>query len=187
MESLLKEMKKVAGITEPEMEQLIHSLDEYHLKKGDHFLEIGHVSHHIGYIVSGLTMHYRLYDGLEIPSDFLAENEWVTYLNSFTNKIPSDTAIKALEDTVLLRISSDTIERLLKEQPKLLLLKNHYTTLSFIKTAQHSANLSMLDAKERYHKFVDENPTLVNRIPQYYIAAYLGIKPQSLSRIRKAG
>jgi CRP-like cAMP-binding protein len=187
MELLLKEMKKIADITEPEIEQLMHSLDEYHLKKGAHFLEIGHVSYHIGYIVSGLTMHYRLHDGLEIPSDFQAENEWVTYLNSFTNRIPSDTAIKALEDTVMLRISFDSIERLLKEQPKFMVLKNHYTTLSFIKTAQHSANLSMLDAKERYYKFVNENPTLVNRIPQYYVAAYLGIKPQSLSRIRKAG
>ena len=43
----------------------------------------------------------------------------------------------------------------------------------------------MLDAKARYYKFMREKPGLINRIPQYYIAAYLGIKPQSLSRIRK--
>src|SRR5690242_2140964 len=125
MELLLKEIKEIAGISEPEIEDFILSLEEYHLKKGDHFLEIGHVSHHIGYIVSGLTMHYRLHDGVEIPSDFLAENEWVTYLNSFTNRIPSDTAIKALEDTVLLRISAETLSQLLNEQPKFILLKNH--------------------------------------------------------------
>jgi ribosomal protein L10 len=51
--------------------------------------------------------------------------------------------------------------------------------------AQHSADLAMLSGKERYYKFVKEKPHLINRIPQYYIASYLGIKPQSLSRIRK--
>jgi hypothetical protein len=51
--------------------------------------------------------------------------------------------------------------------------------------AQHSADLAMLNGKDRYYKFMKEKPHLINRIPQYYIAAYLGIKPQSLSRIRK--
>jgi hypothetical protein len=45
----------------------------------------------------------------------------------------------------------------------------------------------MLPAKERYYKFMKEHPELISRVPQYYIAAYLGIKPQSLSRIRKEG
>ena len=187
MEILINEIKKIAGVSEPEIELLTNSLEEFTLKKGDHFLKIGQVSHHIAYIVSGLTMHYIIHDGLEIPCDFLAENEWLAYLNSFTNKTPSDMAIKALEDTMLLRISADKLEMLLEVMPKLLILKNHYTTLSFIKNTQHSAKLATLDAKERYYSFVRENPDLINRVPQYYIAAYLGIKPQSLSRIRKEG
>jgi len=53
--------------------------------------------------------------------------------------------------------------------------------------ARHGADLAMLSGKQRYYKFMQEKPHLINRIPQYYIAAYLGIKPQSLSRIRKEG
>jgi hypothetical protein len=50
---------------------------------------------------------------------------------------------------------------------------------------QHGSDLAMLNAKQRYYKFMHESPEVINRVPQYYIAAYLGIKPQSLSRLRK--
>jgi hypothetical protein len=68
-----------------------------------------------------------------------------------------------------------------------LALKTYYVEQSLMDKAQHSANLATLDARDRYYKFMREKPHLINRIPQYYIAAYLGIKPQSLSRIRKEG
>jgi hypothetical protein len=132
-------------------------------------------------------MHYKIHDGVEIPCDFLPENEWVTYIKSFMHRIPSDMNIKALEDTQLLRLSYNNMQELFRLQPKFMALKNYYTELSFIQTAQHSADLSMLSARERYYKFMKEKPDLINRVPQYYIAAYLGIKPQSLSRIRKEG
>jgi hypothetical protein len=89
---------------------------------------------------------------------------------------------------VLLRLSADNLDRLLEMEPaKVMKIKNYYTEQSFIKNTQHGADMAMLDAKQRYQKFVRENASLHNRIPQYYIAAYLGIKPQSLSRIRKEG
>ena len=64
-------------------------------------------------------------------------------------------------------------------------LRSHYTELSLISNARHSADLAILNASQRYAKFRCERPDLINRVPQYAIAAYLGIKPQSLSRIRK--
>ncbi|HEX4850532.1 MAG TPA: Crp/Fnr family transcriptional regulator, partial [Puia sp.] len=158
------------------------------LKKGDDILKIGQVCHHVSYIQSGLTMHYFLHDGIEIPVDFQGEGEWVSYLKSFMSRTISDMGIKTLEDTKLFRLSADNFQKLIDLDPgKVMKLKNFYTEQSFIKNTQHSADMAMLGAKERYQKFVNENPSLHNRIPQYYIAAYLGIKPQSLSRIRKEG
>jgi CRP-like cAMP-binding protein len=106
-------------------------------------------------------------------------------LSSFTNKTPADINIKALEDTRLLRLSAENFEKVYQFQPKFLLLKNYYTESSFRNHTKHTADLAMLNAKQRYYKFMQEKPELINRVPQYYIAAYLGIKPQSLSRIRK--
>jgi len=68
-----------------------------------------------------------------------------------------------------------------------LVFKNHLVENVFFNITEHNADLATLDAKERYYKFMREKPDLINRVPQYYIAAYLGITPQSLSRIRKEG
>jgi hypothetical protein len=77
------------------------------------------------------------------------------------------------------------LQHLFHLSPRWLQFKNHLVQLVFFNITQHNADLAMLDAKARYYKFMRENPDLINRIPQYYIAAYLGITPQSLSRIRK--
>ena len=185
IDKLIRDMKKIDQFSEEEIGTFISCLTEGFIAKGDHFLRIGEVSHHVAFITSGLGMHYRLHDGLEIPIDFTPAGEWLAYLRSFAEGTPADVAIKVLEDTKILRLSATKMQELFQWQPKFMALKNFYTELSFMNNAQHSADLAMLSGKERYYKFMVEKPDLVNRVPQYYIAAYLGIKPQSLSRLRK--
>lgn len=182
---LIKKIKSIDSFSEHEIDFFISSLEYFFIPKGEHFLIEGQVCRHLGYIKSGLVMYYRVHNGIEIPTDFATENEWVSYLNSFTNKTASDLSIKALEDTIILRLSSTGFEEMYKLQPKFIKLKDYYTELSFITPTRHAADLAMLTAKQRYDKFKLEKADLVNRVPQYYIAAYLGIKPQSLSRLRK--
>ncbi|PWT78442.1 MAG: hypothetical protein C5B59_01780 [Bacteroidetes bacterium] len=186
IEDLIQQMSSYVQFSEQERELLSESLEEITIIKGEHILRIGQVCHHLSLIESGLSMHYLLHDGVEIPVDFQGEGEWVAYLKSFMNRTASDMGIKVLEDTHLYRLSAEKFQKLMElDAGKVMKLKNYYTEQSFIKNTQHSADMAMLSAKERYQKFVNENPALHNRIPQYYIAAYLGIKPQSLSRIRK--
>ncbi len=186
-DKLICELKSICNFSDTDFENILGYLEEDFVAKGDHFLKEGEVSHYMGYIISGLTMHYKIHDGIEIPCDFTAEHEWTAYLKSFSGRTPADMAIKALEDTHVLKLSVTNFQKLLQLYPSLMALKNYYTELSFIQITQHTADLAMLDAKQRYYKFMHEKPHLVNRLPQYYIAAYLGIKPQSLSRIRKEG
>jgi CRP/FNR family transcriptional regulator, anaerobic regulatory protein len=185
LDVLIGKIKSLADFSGDEIDFFVSKLEEYFIPKGEHFLKEGQISRHLGYIVSGLGMHYKIYEGLEIPCDFTTEHEWLGYLNSFTGKIPSDMNIKVLEDTRMLRLSVEDFESIYHFQPKFILLKDYYTEQSFISNTRHTADLAMLSAKQRYYKFVEEKPDLVSRVPQYYIAAYLGIKPQSLSRIRK--
>jgi|SRR6185437_3449295 len=187
IDHLIREIKSIDAFTDSDIELAKSLFDEVSVAKGAHFLAEGQVSHHIAYVKSGLTMHYKIHDGVEVPCDFTPENQWLAYLKSFTTKTPSDMAIMALEDTTLLRLSYNNLQRLCELQPKFLALKNHYTELSFFQNTQHGFDLAQLSGKQRYYKFMKEKPDLLNRVPQYYIAAYLGIKPQSLSRIRKGG
>jgi CRP-like cAMP-binding protein len=184
-EQLIKEIKAIDDFSSQDIELFFSLLEEFFIEKGDHFVNIGQVSYHVGYIKSGLAMHYKIHDGIEIPIDFTKENQWLAYLKSFTTQTPADMAIKALEDISLLRLSATNMQKLFELQPKFMSIRNYYTELSFMSNAQHGADLAMLSAKQRYDKFVQEKPELVNRVPQYLIAAYLGIKPQSLSRLRK--
>jgi CRP-like cAMP-binding protein len=184
---LIAEIKKIDSFSDEEIGVFFGFLDDGFIAKGDHFLKLGEVSHYVAYIVSGLAMHYKIADGVEIPIDFTTEGAWMAYLRSFTGRIPSDTGIKVLEDTHVLKLSATKMQELFQLEPKFMALRNFYTEMAFMSHSQHSADLTMLDGKERYRKFVDEKPDLLNRVPQYYIAAYLGIKPQSLSRIRKEG
>lgn len=182
---LISKIQLVEKFSNDDIELIKRYLTEDSIAKNDHFLDFGEVSRHVAFIGTGLAMHYRLHDGVEIPVDFTPEGEWLAYLTSFSEGTPSDMGIKALEDMRILRLSATNMQLLFQAQPKFISLRSFYTERSFMSNAQHSADLAMLSGKERYAKFLDEKPGLINRIPQYYIAAYLGIKPQSLSRIRK--
>ena len=182
---MLDQIKIVGKLSDTEFELLTSRFELKTLKKGEHFLEIGKVNTQIGYIEKGLAMYYRIINDDEIPVDFGIEGNWASYLKSFNNQSPADLGIKMLEDSILHCVTYSSLEELFAAHPKFIALKTYYVEQSMMDMAQHSADLATLDARERYYKFMREKPQLINRVPQYYIAAYLGIKPQSLSRIRK--
>jgi len=184
-ERLIQQLQKIDNFSDEEIDMLQSKLIDKFIGKGDHFLHLGQISRHVAFIDTGLMMHYSLHDGIEIPCNFSLEGDWMGSLKSFTTGSPTDVAIKALEDTWIREISGDHLQQLFLSSPRWLLFKNHLVQLVFFNITQHNADLAMLNAKARYYKFMREKPELINRIPQYYIAAYLGIKPQSLSRIRK--
>ncbi len=182
---LIDELKKIESFSDEEIDQLQCLLVKKFIPKGDHFLNLNQVSRHIAFIDSGLTLHYSLHDGIEIPCNFSMEGNWMGSLKSFDSGSPTEVAIKALEDLWIREISVEHTQQLFDSSSRWLRFKNHLLQDVFFNITQHNADLAMLDAKERYYKFMREKPGLFNRIPQYYIAAYLGITPQSLSRIRK--
>jgi CRP-like cAMP-binding protein len=177
-------MNKV-GMSDHDFDQLASRMQRQTFSKGDLFLEEGKICKSIAYVEHGLAMYYRTVDGEEIPVDFGIENDWITYLTSFNTQSVSDMNIRMLEDSTVYNLSFQDLSEIVTQNPKFMALKNHYVEQSFMEIARHGANLAMLDAKQRYYKFMKEKPHLLDRVPQYYIAAYLGIKPQSLSRIRK--
>jgi CRP/FNR family transcriptional regulator, anaerobic regulatory protein len=182
---MLEKIKTAGDLSDADFALLTSRLERRTLKKGEHFLEIGKVNTNIGFIEKGLAMYYRIVRDEEVPVDFAIEGNWLSYLKSFNDQIPADLAIKMLEDSIIHCISFSSLQELFNEHPKFLALKSYYVEQSMMDMAQHGADLATLDARERYYKFMKEKPQLINRVPQYYIAAYLGIKPQSLSRIRK--
>ncbi|WP_350286952.1 Crp/Fnr family transcriptional regulator [uncultured Croceitalea sp.] len=187
MNSILKEsLLNFIDLTQEELDYFDDILERRTLKKESFLLKEGQVSTEIAYIKTGLLMHYSLHDGNIVPCDFTPENNWAAYLKSFTNKISSDMNIIALENSELLILKSTDMYRLFEKHPKYQKLRDQQVEKAFYQSTQHAADLAMLIAKERYYKLMQQNPEFIQRVPQYHLAAYLGMRPQSLSRIRKS-
>jgi CRP/FNR family transcriptional regulator, anaerobic regulatory protein len=184
-QNLKTNISQVERYSDEELDFFVSSLEVVQVTKGEFFLKEGQICTHIAFVEKGLAMYYKVVDGTEIPLDFAIEGQWVTYLKSFTNRTPSDMSIKVLEDATLFTLEAGKMQELMTTYPKFLALRSYYVEKSLAEVTQHSANLATLDAKGRYYQLMKEKPYLINRVPQYYLAAYLGIKPQSLSRIRK--
>ena len=124
-------------------------------------------------------------DGEEITGGFFSEGSGYTDLDSFLSNSFSKQTAQAIEYSTLLFISKLDLEKLYHEVPKFERIARILTEEAFIDLRKKADNFILLDAKERYLDLLENRPEIIRRIPQHYIASYLGIKPQSLSRIRK--
>lgn len=148
-------------------------------------LQHGDVCEYFYFVVRGCLRLYMVDDkGVYHILQFATENYWILDLTSFHKKKPAKLNIDALEDTVVLRISHADLIDLYLKAPKFdrifrVLLENH-----FMLQQQRMAQLFSSTAEERYQLFLETYPHLLNRLSQVQIAAYLGVTPEFLSRIR---
>jgi CRP-like cAMP-binding protein len=152
---------------------------------GEYFLEEGQLCRYIGFIEEGLVRYHMNDNGSQKTLYFSKEGEFVSNYQSFLPREPSNTSIQAIEDTALQVINYENLQRLysgVREGEKLgrLAIEN-----VFLNSLQQLKSFYKDSPTARYQQFLRSYPSLVQRIPQYHIASYVGIKPQSLSRIRK--
>ncbi|WKN45764.1 Crp/Fnr family transcriptional regulator [Tunicatimonas pelagia] len=185
MNDLIRNVQQFEQFSSEELAAFSAIARSRQLAKGDFLLKEGQVSQEIAYVSRGLLMHYANNDGEPAPCDFAKEGEWVAHLKSFSSRQPSEMNIIALEDSLIYVFDRDGLQSLFRAHPRFMALQNYQVEQAFINTSQHANNLATLTAEQRYSQLIEQKPELVQRIPQYYLAAYLGIKPQSLSRIRK--
>lgn len=185
MEMLIKVIQSFIKLSAKE-EKLIPTLfREIELDAGEYLLEEGKICKFIAFIVKGLLRFYTNDEGEEKTGYFSSENEFLSYYPSFLTQTPSDKYIQALEPTKLLVINYERLQYLyenVQEGERFGRLAIEQVYLSAIKQLD---SFYTDPPEKRYQQFLNTYPNLVQRIPQYYIASYVGIKPPSLSRIRK--
>lgn len=137
------------------------------------------------YLKKGTTRTFQINEmGEDNTIWFAFQNTPVTLFASFTQQIPSLYGLEALEDCELYRISKFELENILKENPEI--HTSFYASFSsqIQKMTQRMLDLQMISAKERYLKLLKQEPLIFQKANLGYIASYLGITQQSLSRIR---
>ena len=183
---ILKNISRFITLT-PEEEQYFTSLLKVKkLKKKQFLLQEGEINRYDYFVNKGCLRTYTIDEkGLEHIVQFSIEDWWVGDMYSFLTQTPARYTIDALEDTELLCLEKNALEELYIKIPKFeryfrILLQNNV-----IATQRRLIGSLSQTAEKRYTDLISSCPTIPQRVPQHMMASFLGITPETLSRIRK--
>lgn len=155
-------------------------------KKGEIIQQNKKINRQCYFVFQGLVMAYYVKDnGEEITSWFMRIRDIVISVKSFFTQQPSREVIVALEDTICISLSYELLQKIYGAFTEFNVVGRVLTESYYIQMEERVYSLRMDDATQRYEKLLADHPDILQRVPLKYIASYLGITPQSLSRIRR--
>lgn len=184
-EKILDYISKYVELTEAERSSIIADLPYKTFEKGTILLREGQVSKECYFNVQGLVRQYEVVDGIEKTTDFYTEGEAIVAFQSASKKLPCTFNWICEEDTTLVIGRLDRTAEAFSKHPKLEKMSGMFISREFGKYQDLSASFITLNPEQRYLQLLEKRPELVHRVPQYHLASYLGIQPETLSRIRK--
>jgi CRP-like cAMP-binding protein len=186
MEKFKAFLRQIAPITDVEFEETILVFKEINLNKNDYFIQQDKICRHIGFIKKGtLRTFYLNNNGEEVTSCFCTENNFTTSYKSFILQTASNLAIQAIEDTELLVISYDDLQKLYAKSPLWQSIGRAVAEREYIVMEQYASVLNNETAKEKYLRILEEQPNVLQKANIEDIASYLGVTRRTLSRIRQ--
>jgi CRP-like cAMP-binding protein len=187
-ESLLQYIQNYSSLplSQAEIETIKNSFIPKKLRKRQYFLQEGNVCKYGGFIVKGAMRQYSIDDkGAEHIVQLYIENYWASDRESAIMLTPSKYYIEAWEDTELLVITREEMLDLMQKIPSIAQMTRLMDERSFIASQRRLNSTISNTAEKRYTEFIDNHPQFIQRFPQHFIASFLGITKETLSRIRK--
>lgn len=154
------------------------------LRKKEHFLREGEICHRMGFITEGFTRLYFLVDGEDVTKDFCFGNSFTGSVASFQTGKPAKFNVVAMEDTTLVTFDFNSIQNLFNQyhcwSNFMRIVLGHFA----IRKENREISFLLNSAEERYMELVANNPGILQRVSLKYIASYLGLSAETVSRIR---
>ncbi|WP_281637784.1 Crp/Fnr family transcriptional regulator [Flavobacterium marginilacus] len=186
----MEKLKSVLGfggiLSAEDIDYIVSNYKCRALKAGEHFQEFHKICNEIVFIENGIVRVYAADEnGNEVTKYFVRENQFFVDLESYYTAKPSTDAFQAMTDCETYTISKSVLEKLCDEVPNLFIFIKSLTETALLNKIKDNDFLNFGDAKTKYLEFVRRYPILARQVSQQYIASYLKITPQSLSRLRK--
>ena len=158
-------------------------LSVHHLKKGSYVIEEGKICRHIDFIASGSFRIFSNKDGIEVTTGLFIEGSFVTNMKSLTSSSPSQLFAQAMEDATIVRLYKDAMIGLYKESAEMQTVGRTILEAMVVQENEWKEMYTLYDPEERYQFLMTKNPELLQRFSLQYIASFLGIRRETLSRI----
>lgn len=185
-ELYFENFNKKMPLTEEEQAQIKSLLAVKKLRKKQYLLQEGDVCKTIAFVEKGAARSYTVDEnGVEHIVQFAVEGWFISDLYSFLTGEPATYTIDAIEDAELVLISKSANEELLKKFPKYEALMRELITGAYLALQRRLISISRDTLEERYETFITLYPHIAQRVPQHMIASYLGLTPETLSRVRR--
>lgn len=179
-------IRKIMPISDKEFDETVIFFKEQTLKKGDYFVKQGNTCRQIAFVNKGILRTFYLNDKAEeTTSCFCTGNSLTTSYKSFILQQPSILSIQALEETELLVIDAENLQKLYHSSIVWQTIGRTFAEREYIVMEQYASVLNNETAKEKYLRLLKEQPTVLQKAKIEDIASYLGVTRRTLSRIRK--
>lgn len=181
----LEYIEKRAPLELAEKDFLLSQMELRRFKKGEYLLEEGQISDTFYFNIEGCIRLFYNIEGEERTAYFYTEGQFISAYDSFINRIPAQQNFQAIEDSLTVAIDVQLAAKLLSHSPKFEVLARIAMEEELIACQSIIASFITKSPEERYLQLMKSRRDYFQRIPQHYIASFLGIKPESLSRIKK--
>ena len=184
--NFLEVLRNKVGLSKLEIQDFLEYWESKYLKKKEYHLTPGDICRVTAYVNKGCLRRYVIGENTkESILNFAIEDWWVGDLESFFLEKPTPYYIQALEDCELLVLSRVNFLCLTEKFPKYKTFHEEKIQRTFFATLNRVSTAKTDSPEEKYLQLIKQQPGLFQRIPLHYIASYLGIEPESLSRLRK--
>jgi CRP-like cAMP-binding protein len=185
IDPLIKYVSSLADITDHDVSLLKQFFKPAHFLKSIALERENTVAQKLYFITNGFVRISFTDDGTEVTTQLVGPNNLTTSFNSFVSGTPSSENVKCISDCEVLYITKSDYNELTEQSANWSAFCKKVYEKAISLGQQRTKDLLTLSAEERYLKLLAEQPNLIQNVPIQYVASYIGVKPESLSRIRK--
>lgn len=184
-DELTKFLLQFPALKQEELESLSEDLITKTFQKGTVLLKAGAIPRNCYFVLKGCIREYIIVDGVEKTTAFFTEAYGAVSSKCYSEQTPANSNLVCIEDVVLMVGDPIQDQKMFAKYPFLMSIVTKMMEKGWEKTKEDFASFIISSPKERYLNILKNRPELVHRVPQHQLASYLGVTPESLSRIRK--